>query len=297
MSLWQPESPCDAGCIPPPATRLSPIRQAGRLAALAGVLLAGAAALPVLPVLPPARRSALFRTLARGVLGALGVRLAARGRLPRRHALLVANHISWLDVVALLAVAPARLLAKREVRDWPLIGTLATASGTLFLDRRRPRTLPATVADVASALRAGAVVALFPEGTTWCGAPSGGPFRPAMFQAALDAGVPVVPISIRYTGTGPAGDDAATVVPAFLGADTLWASLRRVLAAPALTVSLAASPALHPDTAATRRTLARMAEAAVRTDNPGVALVAPRPVEDFPQTPVAAATPIALHAA
>jgi 1-acyl-sn-glycerol-3-phosphate acyltransferase len=293
MSLWQPESPCHAGCIPPPAARLSPARQAGRLTALLAVLLAGAAALPVLPLIGPARQAALFRALARGVLCALGVRLAVRGRLPRGHALLVANHISWLDVVALLAVAPARLLAKREVRDWPLIGALAAAHGTVFLDRRRPRSLPATVAEVASALRGGAVIALFPEGTTWCGTPAGGPFRPAMFQAAVDAGAAVVPVCIRYTGARQAGDEA-TALPAFVGADTLWTSLRRVVAAPTLTVSLAASPALYPDAAATRRALARMAETAVRTEQPA-AVPASVPATRTPSSTLAA--PPTLRAA
>ena len=74
--------------------------------------------------------------------------------------------------------------------------------------------------------------------------------------AALDAGAVVVPVCIRYTGGGPPGEEGDTALPAFVGADTLWTSLRRVLAAPGLTVSLAVSPALYPDTAATRRALA-----------------------------------------
>ncbi|MFJ6954235.1 1-acyl-sn-glycerol-3-phosphate acyltransferase, partial [Micromonospora aurantiaca (nom. illeg.)] len=116
---------------------------------------------------------------------------------------------------------------------------------------------------------AGRSVAVFPEGTTWCGAatdcrPSRG-FRPAMFEAAVAAGAPVVPLSLGYRYAG----DPSTL-PAFLGEETLWASMRRVLAARDLTVSVTVSAALHPAEGADRRALARIAEAAVRP--------APRPV-------------------
>jgi 1-acyl-sn-glycerol-3-phosphate acyltransferase len=254
-SLWQPLSTCGPECLPGPSgPRVSGIRQAGRLVALIGALLAGAALLPVLPLLNGRGRRAAGRAWARAVLAALGIRLNSRGRWPTRRALIVANHISWLDVVAMLAVAPARLLAKREVRRWPVIGALAAAGGTIFVDRARPRALPGTVARVAAALRAGGVVAVFPEGTTWCGAASGR-FRPAMFQAAVESGAMVVPVTIGY------GERPTTV--AFLGRDSLWVSLRRVLAVPRLVISMTATPALHPEATATRRQLARMAESAV----------------------------------
>src|SRR4029079_10304453 len=91
----------------------------------------------------------------------------------------------------------AHLVAKHEVRDWPIIGRLATTLGTVFVDRTRPKTLPDTVARVAEHLADGAVVAVFPEGTTWCGR-AGGRFRPAMFQAAIAAGAPVVPVRLAF---------------------------------------------------------------------------------------------------
>ena len=141
----------------------------------------------VLPLLPSRRVPPAARRAARALLGALGVRHVAAGRLASRRALVVANHVSWLDVVVLLAHLPARMLAKREVRGWPVVGRLAVAMGTVFIDRDRPRELPRTVAAVAGALAAGGVVAAFPEGTTWCGL-SGGPLRPAVFQAAVGRG-------------------------------------------------------------------------------------------------------------
>ncbi|MCZ0973951.1 lysophospholipid acyltransferase family protein [Streptomyces albulus] len=77
--------------------------------------------------------------------------------------LIVLNHISWLDIVALLAVEPAVLLAKREVGGWPLVGGLAQRAGTHFIDRTHPRRLPRTVAELSALLAAGRSVAVFPR--------------------------------------------------------------------------------------------------------------------------------------
>ncbi|MEU9512797.1 lysophospholipid acyltransferase family protein [Micromonospora sp. NPDC048169] len=263
--LWRPASGCGPDCLPPPvAPDVSRLRRAGRLLGVLGMLLAGAGVAVLLPLLPAARGRAASRGWARWTLRTLGVRLLVRGRTPRGRALLVANHVSWLDILAVLAVSPTRMVAKCEVRSWPLVGALAAAAGTVFVDRSRPRDLPATVARVAGALRSGRSVAVFPEGTTWCGAatgcrPSRG-FRPAMFEAAVAAGAPVVPLSLAYRYAG----DPSTL-PAFLGAETLWASVRRVLAARGLTVSVTVGAALHPAEGVDRRALARIAEAAVHS--------------------------------
>ena len=214
-----------------------------RLSALFGVLLSALVLVPLL------RRGAA-RMISRGILAALGVKLVWRGPAPRPGSLLVANHVSWLDVVALLAVTPVRLVAKHDVRGWPAVGVLAARAGSIFVDRTRPKRLPALVAEVTAALRAGRSVAVFPEGTTFCGAERGR-FRPAVFQAAVDAGAPVVPIAIRYDSA-----DAS-----FVGDDTLWSSVRRVARLRGLTVTLVGSPALRPEPGADRRVLARAAQA------------------------------------
>ncbi|MER7890585.1 lysophospholipid acyltransferase family protein [Micromonospora sp. NPDC094482] len=266
--LWRPSSGCDEQCLPaagevpsvPLAVRL------GRLFAGAGMLLLGALLAALLPVLPTSDGQAAVRAWARGTARAFGVRLVVRGRLPRRRALLVANHVSWLDILAVLAVAPARMVAKREVRAWPLVGQLAAAAGTVFVDKSRPRQLPVTVRRVADALRAGRAVAVFPEGTTWCAGDGprdcrpGGGFRPAMFQAAVDAGAPVVPLRIGYRSAATGAD---TTAAAFLGEETLLRSVRRVVAARDLEVTVTVAAALHPARGADRRRLARAAESAV----------------------------------
>jgi 1-acyl-sn-glycerol-3-phosphate acyltransferase len=258
--LWQPRSGCDESCLPPAASTPSvpAAVQVGRLLTVAALVLAGALLLPVLPLLSARSRAIVGRHWAVGLLRALGVRLVFRGRRPARRALLVSNHVSWLDILVLLAIAPTRLLAKREVRDWPVIGWLAAAGGTVFIDRSRPKQLPRTVASVAAALREGAVVAVFPEGTTWCGS-AAGRFRPAMFQAAIDAGAVVVPVRLTFR----LADGEGTSAPAFLGEETLLASFRRVLRLRGLVIAASVAPAVHPDITATRRVLARVAESAV----------------------------------
>jgi 1-acyl-sn-glycerol-3-phosphate acyltransferase len=247
MTFWQPCSGCGPQCRTGGDDLVAGVRAALRITAVVGVLLFGL-------VIVPFRRSTDVRTVARALLAALGVRVRRLGPASRAGSLLVANHVSWLDIVALLAVEPARLVAKCEVRGWPCIGGLAAVTGAIFVDRTRPRTLPATVAEVTAALRTGDTVAVFPEGTTHCGsARCATPFRPAMFQAAVDAGAPVRPLTITY------GSAAA----AFIGDENLWTSVRRVAALRGLSVTMVAGPALHPEPGADRRTLARTAQASL----------------------------------
>lgn len=256
--FWRPMSTCTTACLPRPGAepQAPPTTVAVRVIAAAAVVVAAAV---VLPLLPSARVPGAARRVARALLAALGVRHRVSGRLTIRRALVVANHVSWLDVVVLAAHLPARPLAKAEVRDWPVIGRLAAAMGTVFIDRTRPRTLPATVTAVREALRAGGSVVVFPEGTTWCGRAAGA-LRPALFQAAAEAGAVVAPVRLAFALT----DGAPTTVAAFIGEDSLVASLRRVIAARGLSVTLRAHPPIHPGPGATRRGLAEMAQTVLR---------------------------------
>lgn len=242
-SLWRPVSACGPQCFTGGDATVHPVVAVLRLVGAAVVLVSGLILVPLL-------RGLAVRGMARLLLATLGVRLAWRGPAPRPGSLLVSNHVSWLDVLALLTVTPMRLVAKVEVGAWPLVGTVARWAGTIFVDRTRPRALPAFVEDVTAALRAGRTVAVFPEGTTYCGV-NRGRFRPAVFQAAVSSGAPVVPVSIRY----------ATTAAAFIGDDSLWSSMRRVAALRDLTVTLVGSPALRPAPGADRRSLARAAQA------------------------------------
>lgn len=201
----------------------------------------------------------LVRRWSRWVVRAAGVRVRIDGgAAPDGGMLLVANHVSWLDIPMLAAVRPARMLAKSEIRDWPVAGWMTARSGALFIDRDRIRALPGTVARITEALRAGDAVAVFPEGSTWCGRTQGY-FRRAAFQAALDAGVPVQPVRLRYR----AAQGTPSTAAAFVGADSLLTSVWRVVRARELVAEAEVrepmAPGSHPD----RRSLAGAAEMSV----------------------------------
>ncbi|GAA4810304.1 lysophospholipid acyltransferase family protein [Streptomyces ziwulingensis] len=228
-----------------------------RLTAVAALLLAGIALLPVGGRVP----AALVRRWCRWIMRAAGVRVRVTGAAaPAGGLLLVAPHVSWLDIPLLAAVRPARMVAKTEVRHWPVAGALAARGGVLFIERDRLRALPDTVARMARLLAGGAAVTAFPEGSTWCGR-ARGTYRRAVFQAALDAGVPVQPVRIRYL----TGERALSTTPAFVGEDTLLASLWRVASARGLVAEAHVLPVIAPGTHADRRALARAAQGPART--------------------------------
>jgi 1-acyl-sn-glycerol-3-phosphate acyltransferase len=264
-SPFRPVSPCDSACIVASERRVAWPTRAARIVALVAVMCAAAIAASSIRLRPsePARRRAgsrVLRRTARAVLTVLGIRFDASLALPGASALVVANHISWLDIVALLASDASdrlRLVAKVEVATWPVIGRLATLAGAIFIDRRRPRTLPDTVIEVRDALAAGDIVVVFAEGTTCCGTHRA-PYSPAMFQAALDAGARIVPLSIRYL----TDDGETTTAPAFIGDETLATSIVRVVGEPAVHIGMRTGPTLYPQDGADRRRLARAAQQA-----------------------------------
>ena len=258
-AAYAPVSACGRGCLPRPGTTPRaawPVRVL-RLVSLAVVLVGGVAVALLTPVLSRPARARTKRGWFRALLRASGVRLRVLGGgLPAGAAsgtLIAANHVSWLDIPAVLAVEPVRVVAKSDVRGWPVIGLLAARGGTLFIDRNRLRRLPATVAEIAGVLASGQNVLVFPEGSTWCGR-TRGRFHPAAFQAAIDAGAPVRPVSLRYR----LADGTATTAPAFVGDDTLVASVVRVVSTRGLVVEMVVGPAastdIHPPPQ--RRTLA-----------------------------------------
>ncbi|WP_320774552.1 lysophospholipid acyltransferase family protein [Streptomyces sp. CRN 30] len=253
MSAWLPAAPCTpAACVERARAAAAVPRAVLRLTGLVVLLLAGVAAAPLGRRLPVA----LVRWWGRSLVRAAGVRVRITGAaVPAGGVLLVAHHVSWLDVPLLAAVRPARTVAKAEIRRWPVAGRLAALGGTLFIERDRLRALPETVAHLTAVLRSGASVAVFPEGSTWCGQ-ARGPFRRAVFQAALDADVPVQPVRIRYLADGR----TVSTAPAFVGEDTLLASVWRVVSARGLVAEARVRPALRAGTCPDRRALARAAE-------------------------------------
>lgn len=142
-------------------------------------------------------RTALTVAWARASLWLMGVRLSLDGRPEPGAYLAVGNHLSWLDILVLISVLEARFVSKAEVARWPLIGHLATTAGTLYLDRERKRDLKRAGSELSEALRAGERVIVFPEGTSTRGAEVL-PFRPSLFQVAVEHEVPVRTFALHY---------------------------------------------------------------------------------------------------
>ncbi|MET9404962.1 lysophospholipid acyltransferase family protein [Streptomyces sp. NPDC002935] len=247
-----PTAPCSPrDCVESGRPWTGAPRAVLRLAALLAVVVLGVALIPLVGLLRDQPRQRWIRRWCLAVVHTAGVRTRITGAArPTGGLLIVANHISWLDIPLLAAIRPARMVAKTEVRGWPVVGALAARGGTLFMDRDRLRALPGTVERIAETLRGGSAVAAFPEGSTWCGRAQGH-YRRAVFQAALDAGVPVQPVRIHYR----LADGAASTVPAFVGEDSLLASLWRVASARGLVAEVGLRPEIPPGGHADRRAL------------------------------------------
>jgi 1-acyl-sn-glycerol-3-phosphate acyltransferase len=169
----------------------------------------------------------------------------------------VSNHVSWVDVFVIGAVIPGSFVARADLVDWPGLGLAVRLMNIIPIERGSLRLLPEVVGAVAQRLRAGGTVVAFPEGTTWCG-PDSGPFRPAMFQAAVDTGRPVQPLRLAYRHR----DGRTSTATAFLGEDSLWASIKRIARARHTIVGVEVQSLQLPGSG--RRDLAARCEMAVR---------------------------------
>lgn len=258
---WLPRASCDASCV-----------RAGQAAAGRPVIVAlrttvralGALfLLPALPLLavPMPGRSHLQRGYCRLVLRCLGVRITVSGGPIRNLSgvLVVSGHVSWVDIFAIGAVLPGSFVARADLVEWPAVGRLARIMKVIPIDRASLRRLPDVVGTVAERLRAGHTVVAFPEGTTWCGL-AYGPFRPAMFQAAVDAARPVQPLRLTYHHR----DGRPSTVAAYIGDDTLFASISRLITARRTVVHVQVQSLQLPGT--DRRDLTARCESAVRGD-------------------------------
>lgn len=151
---------------------------------------------------------------ARISLPILGVRCTVHGPVPRGACLLVANHLSYLDVLVLAARRPLTFVAKAEVAHWPLIGWMAAAIGIVFVRREQKRDLPAVAARIGRELAAGSAIVLFPEGTSSPG-DTVLPFRPSLLAHAANGNLPVAHATLAYRT--PAGSPPARLAVAWWG--------------------------------------------------------------------------------
>ena len=216
----------------------------------------------VFPWVAPAQRQALIQRWCRQLLQMLGVEAHVHwrheGGMPG-NVLIVANHISWLDIVVLNALQPARFIAKADLRRLPLVGRLVENVGTLFIERERRRDTHTVNRQTVEALARGDLVAVFPEGTT-----SDGTgllkFHSSLLQSIVDAEGHMQPVAIRYRTPG----DRHCAAPAYVGELSLLDSFWRVTGERAIRAELHVMPPV-PARARHRRDLSRAAEEAIRT--------------------------------
>jgi 1-acyl-sn-glycerol-3-phosphate acyltransferase len=212
-------------------------------------------------------RDAAVMNWSRLLLLIIGVQLESHGdppllpiplsaAAPSPGSLLLINHTSWLDVFSIAAVVPARFVAKAEIGRWPVFGWLAIVVGTLFVERGRRHAVMRTNQAVADRLRSGQLIGIFPEGTTTDGSRLL-PFHANLIQPAIELGVPMRPVGVRFTQRGE-----FSRVAMFVGEMHLMQSLWRIVTAPHLAVEVHWLPAIEP-APSNRHQAARAARAAI----------------------------------
>ena len=177
----------------------------------------------------------------RRVLACLNIRVSVTGQPAEAPCLVVCNHISWLDILVLGSAVPVAFLSKAEVAQWPLISRLSRAGGTLFIQRGGEGAARRSIEGIRKAFKRQQSVAIFPEGTTGKGH-TVLPFHPRLFAAAIESGVQVQPVALRY----PHPEGVHPKVP-YVDQQTLAASILEILGCPSIQAEVHIGPAIDPD--------------------------------------------------
>jgi 1-acyl-sn-glycerol-3-phosphate acyltransferase len=178
------------------------------------------------PKLTHAQKNKRIEAWAVALLAKLAIKLIVNGRPPASGPmLLVSNHISWLDILVIHAAGHCRFVSKADVKHWPILGTLTTAAGTLYIERESRRDAMRVVHHMSEALTAGDIVAVFPEGTTGNGIDLL-PFHANLLQAAISVNAPVQPLALSFidAASGQTSQSAS-----YVGDETLLGSLWNTL--------------------------------------------------------------------
>ena len=192
-----------------------------------------------------------------GLVRAFGMRTKRYGTPLPGAAMFVANHVSWIDIVALHAFRMMGFVAKREIAAWPVVGWLATMGETIYHQRGSQESLGGVLHEMLARLREGRAVGVFPEGRTRDG-DAVGPFHARIFLAAVEANVPVQPVALRY---GEGGDAQAIV--AFGPTESFAANFLRLLGEPARVADVIFLEPILPGDAEGRRRLAETARSRI----------------------------------
>ena len=248
-----------------PAARRDPWRPLRYALRLPWLLLHVLVALPLVLVLIslPTRRLRLpsgerlehrvIRAWQGGLMRVFGFRVRGSGTPLPGAAVFVANHVSWIDIVALHSQRMMGFVAKQEIRGWPLVGWLATRGGTIYHQRGDQASLGGVLHEMLARLRSGRSVGVFPEGRTRDGREIG-PFHARIFLAAVEAGVPVQPVVLRY-GTGGAAQSEVAFAPG----ESFFANFLRILGDPARVAEVRFLEPIAPGAVDGRRRIAEEA--------------------------------------
>jgi 1-acyl-sn-glycerol-3-phosphate acyltransferase len=246
--------------------RLPPVPALKALGLLGAIARAGLILLLHFPRLGREARQTQMQHWATQVLSVLDVEVQCCGALPAAGArLVVANHLSWLDILLIQSLLPGVFVAKAEVRRWPLFGRLAQGCSTIFVQRSSGRSARAMVDACAAALAQGHCVVGFPEGTSTDGADLG-VFHANIFQAALQSQVPVLPLTLRYLD-GVTGQPSQAAL--YIGETTLLASIGMVLSSSSIRAQVHIGASI-PTAGHCRKSLAALAHQNIRSQLLGV---------------------------
>lgn len=201
----------------------------------------------------------VIRIWSTGLLRVFGFRLRRIGTPLPGATVFVANHVSWVDIVALHSQRMMGLVAKREIASWPVVGWMATRGETIFHQRGSTESLGGVMHQMLARLRSGHSIGVFPEGRTRDGREIG-PFHARIFLAAVEAGAPVQPVALRYG----AGGDAQSVV-AFAPGEGFVANFLRLLGEPARAAEICFLEPIPPGSAEGRRRIAVLARERIVT--------------------------------
>lgn len=199
----------------------------------------------------------LIRVWSLGLMRVFGFRVRRIGEPVAGAVMFVANHVSWIDIQALHSQRMMGFVAKREIQTWPLIGWMAGCAETIFHHRGNTESLGGVLHEMLARLRSGRSVGVFPEG----GARGGGelgPFHARIFMAAVEAGVPVQPVALRY---GRGGSAQRTV--AFAPGESFVGNFLRLLGEPARIAEVHFLTPIQPGEADGRRRMAELARSRI----------------------------------
>lgn len=194
---------------------------------------------PLHPDTPHLLEEPRFRDWIRAFAEKVRVTIEVCGEAPAEGALVVGNHISWLDTIILSQVQHYAFVAKAEVEQWPLVGKFSRQMKTVFIDRHNKFAVYRTLPLLESILRSRRSVFVFPEGTTST-AEMPLPFHPMLFEVAVRTGAPVQPVSIEYLGA----NNSRIACVGYVDDDSVFDTLHRMLDQPIIRARLSFAPSL-----------------------------------------------------